>query len=87
VGLLDGITRKAIMRVARDLGLEMREEPLTLHDLYTSDECFATATRLEILPIVSIDGRRVGNGTTGPITAKIRRGFMDFANREGTPIY
>ena len=87
VGLLDGITRKAILRVARGLGIEVGEEPLTLHDLYTSDECFATATRLEILPIVSIDGRQIGNGTRGPITAKIRQAFMDRANREGTPIY
>jgi branched-chain amino acid aminotransferase len=87
VGLLDGITRKAIMRVSRDVGLEVSEEPLTLHDLYTSDECFASATRLEILPIVSIDGRQIGSGTRGPITAKIRQAFMDMANREGTPIY
>ena len=87
VGLLDGITRKAILRVSRDLGIEVGEEPLTLHDLYTSVECFATATRLEILPIVSIDGRQIGNGTRGPITAKIRQAFMDMANREGTPIY
>jgi branched-chain amino acid aminotransferase len=67
--------------------LEVAEEPLTLHDLYTSDECFASATRLEILPIVSIDGRQIGEGTRGPITAKIRQAFMDMVNREGIPIY
>jgi branched-chain amino acid aminotransferase len=87
VGLLDGVTRRAILRIAREQNLETGEEPLTLHDLYTSDECFATATRVEILSIASIDGRRIGDGTMGPITAQIRRGFMEMVNREGTPIY
>ncbi len=86
-GVLDGVTRGAILRVAREQGLETMEEPLTMHDLYTSDECFATATRLEIVPIVWVDGRRIGDGAPGPITNKIQRGFKDLVNREGTAIY
>jgi branched-chain amino acid aminotransferase len=86
-GVLDGVTRRAILRVGHEQGLETREDPLTMHDLYTCDECFATATRIEIVPIVWIDGRRIGDGTPGPITDQIKRGFMDLVSREGTPIY
>ena len=86
-GILDGVTRRTILRIGREMGLESNEEPLTLHDLFTCDECFCTATRIEILPIVWIDGRQVGNGTPGSITAKITKNFLELANREGTPIY
>lgn len=87
MGVLDGVTRRAILRIAREIGLEVIEEPLTLHDLYVSDECFATATRLEVLPIVSVDGRRIGDGRPGPVLAKIKQQFVEKAHREGTPIY
>ena len=86
-GVLDGVTRRAILRISREMGLDATEEPLTLHDLYTCDECFCTATRVEVLPIVWVDGRQVGSGAPGPITAKITRRFLEVANREGTPIY
>ncbi len=87
MGVLDGVTRRAIIRIARELGFEMIEEPLTMHDLYVSDECFATATRLEVLPIVAVDGRRIGNGTPGPVIGKIKERFRQIASREGAPIY
>jgi len=87
VGILDGITRRGILRVAHEQGFETAEEPLTMHDLYTSDECFCTATRIEVFPIVWVDGRQIGNGTPGPITNKIIKSFLELAHREGTPIY
>ncbi len=87
VGLLDGITRQTILRLAREESFDVAEEPLTLHDLYTSDECFAAATRIEILPIASIDGRQIGDGSAGPVTNQLRRSFLDLVNRAGTPIY
>ena len=86
-GILDGITRRVILRLAREMGLEAAEEPLTLHDLYTSDECFCTATRVEVLPIVWVDGRQIGSGTPGSVTTNITKRFLELANREGTPIY
>ena len=86
-GVLDGVTRRIMLRIAREMGLEAAEEPLTLHDLYTSDECFCTATRIEVAPIVWVDGRQIGNGTPGFVTAKITRKFLELAGREGTPIY
>ena len=86
-GVLDGVTRRAILRIGREMGVEATEEPLTLHDLYTCDECFCTATRVEVLPIVWVDGRQVGSGAPGPVTAKITKKFLELANREGTPVY
>ena len=87
LGVLDGITRREVLRVAADQGFETAEEPLTQHDLYTSDECFCTATRIEVLPIVWIDGRQIGEGIPGPITVKLMEAYIELAKREGTPIY
>ena len=86
-GILDGVTRRVVLRIAREMGLETVEEPLTLYDLYTSDECFCTATRIEVVPIVWVDGRQIGSGTPGPVTTSITKRFLELVNREGTPIY
>lgn len=86
-GVLDGITRRCILRIAREAGLEAIEEPLTLHDLYTSDECFCTATRIEVIPIGWIDGRRIGDGKAGPLTRQLTASFLELTGKEGTPIY
>jgi branched-chain amino acid aminotransferase len=86
-GILDGLTRREILRVAADQGFEPAEEPLTMHDLYTCDECFCTATRIEVMPIVWVDGRQIGDGMPGPITGKLMEAFIEFAKQEGTPIY
>ena len=86
MGVLDGVTRRGILRVAQEQGFQTAEEPLTMHDLYTSDECFCTATRIEVLPIVWVDGRQIGNGAPGSITNKIIASFLEFAYREGAPI-
>ena len=86
-GILDGITRREVLRVAAEQGFETAEEPLTMHDLYTSDECFCTAMRIEVLPIVWIDGRLIGNGMPGPTTVKLMEAYIELAKREGTPIY
>jgi len=86
-GILDGITRRVILRFADKLDLDMVEEPLALHDLYTCDECFCSATRIDILPIVWIDGRQIGDGTPGPITGRISKAFQEIVQNEGTSIY
>jgi branched-chain amino acid aminotransferase len=86
-GILDGITRRCVLRIAKEMGLDTVEEPLTLHDLYTSDECFCTATRIELVPIIWVDGRQIGSGTPGSVTTKIMKKFLELVNCEGTPIY
>lgn len=86
-GILAGVTRQTILDLARGAGIEVAEEPVTLHDLYTADECFGTATRIEIVPIGWIDGRRIGDGASGPLTQRLARLFTDHISRNGTPIY
>ena len=86
-GILDGITRSFVLSLADKLDLDIIEEPLTSHDLYTCDECFCTATRIGILPIVWIDGRRIGNGEIGPIAVRILKAYQEILQNEGTPIY
>jgi len=58
-----------------------------LHDVYTSEECFCTATRTEIVPIGNVDGRPIGNGDAGLITNNLAKRLRDLTAREGTLIY
>ena len=74
-GILDGITRNAVMELAHTAGIDCREATLTRHDLYTADECFLTGTAAEVIPVVDIDGRLIGSGVPGPITTRLTRDF------------
>ena len=74
-GILEGITRNAVMELAHTAGIDCREATLTRHDLYTADECFLTGTAAEVIPVVDIDGRSIGSGVPGPITARLTRDF------------
>ena len=74
-GILEGITRGAVMELAHAAGIDCREATLVRHDLYTADECFLTGTAAEVIPVVEIDGRRVGAGVPGPVTARLTRDF------------
>lgn len=74
-GILEGITRNAVMELAHTAGIDCREATLTRHDLYTADECFLTGTAAEVIPVVDIDGRTIGAGTPGPITARLTTDF------------
>jgi len=85
-GVLDGVTRRTVLKIAAEVGIETAEEPLTLHDLYTSEECFCTATRIEIVPIVAVDGRQIGSGEAGPMTRQLGERFLEYTRHHGTPI-
>ncbi len=74
-GILEGITRGAVMELAHAAGIECRESTLTRHDLYTGEECFLTGTAAEVIPVVEIDGRMIGSGTPGAITARLTADF------------
>jgi branched-chain amino acid aminotransferase len=74
-GILEGITRNAVMELAREAGIDCREATLTRHDLYTADECFLTGTAAEVIPVVDIDGRTIGSGTPGPVTKRLTTAF------------
>ena len=81
-GCLDGITRDSVIRIARDLGYEVREENLVRTDLYNADECFFSGTAAEITPIREIDDRAVGEGHRGPITKELQGAFFSATKGE-----
>ncbi len=75
-GILEGITRNTVIRLAREAGHDVRETPLVRHDVYTSEECFLTGTAAEVIAVVSLDGRQIGSGVPGPITQDLRGRFQ-----------
>jgi branched-chain amino acid aminotransferase len=77
--LLPGITRDSIITLARDIGLEVREQPLPRETLYTADEIFFTGTASEVTPVRSVDKIKVGLGRTGEVTKLLQRTFLDLA--------
>jgi branched-chain amino acid aminotransferase len=81
-GILEGITRNAVLELAQRAGIPTREESLTRHDVYTADECFLTGTAAEIIPVVKCDGRVIGNGKPGPITRQLRERFFALVREE-----
>jgi branched-chain amino acid aminotransferase len=74
---LDGITRDAVLTMARDLGIEVIEKRITRDEIYCADEAFFTGTAAEVTPIRELDDRVIGNGGRGPITKKIQDLFFD----------
>jgi branched-chain amino acid aminotransferase len=81
-GILEGITRAAVIELAEQAGLEVREVPLTRHDVYIADECFLTGTAAEVIPVVKVDGRQIGAGAPGPITRDLIERFHRLARGE-----
>jgi branched-chain amino acid aminotransferase len=78
-GSLEGITRQLVMKLARDTGIEVVEKDMTKFDLYISDEFFLTGTAAEVIGVIDIDGRTIGDGTPGPITKSLRKKFFEYA--------
>ena len=85
-GALAGVTRAVVFEVARDLGVEIREENITRYDIYTADECFLTGTAAEIIPAVELDSRPVHDGKPGPVTRRLTELFRELTRTTGTPI-
>ncbi len=81
-GILVGITRGVVLDLAGKLGIEAVEEDITPADLYPADECFLTGTAAEIVPVTKVDGRNIGSGTPGEITAKLTAAFRDFIQQQ-----
>jgi branched-chain amino acid aminotransferase len=74
-GILAGITRNAVIEIAREGGIDVRETPLTKHDVYIADECFLTGTAAEVVPVVKVDSRTIGAGKPGPMTRDLEKRF------------
>ncbi len=80
-GILEGLTRNTTIRLAREAGYTVFETTLSRHDIYVSHECFLTGTAAEVISVVSLDGRQIGNGKPGRITNELRRRFQKLTRR------
>jgi len=81
-GVLDGITRRAVMRLAVQAGVTVREITLQRHDVYVAEECFLTGTAAEVIPVVGVDGRKIGSGKPGPVTQDLLKRFKQLTRGE-----
>lgn len=86
IGALEGITRGAIMDLCVKLGLPLKEEPFTLHDVYVADEVFFTGTAAEVIAVREVDGRIIGDNRAGPITMKLLEEFRKIVTVDGVKV-
>ncbi|MGN1402655.1 MAG: D-amino-acid transaminase [Bacillus sp. (in: firmicutes)] len=70
--ILNGIVRQVMMKLGRKNGIQIEETPFTLEELFGAEEVFMTSTTAEIMPIIEVDGKRIGNGTPGELTRKLQ---------------
>jgi len=85
-GILDGITRGAVIECAEAEGVKLSEKMFPITEIYTADECFLTGTAAELVPVVKVDGRIIGDGKPGPTTRRLLDRFRALTASEGTPI-
>ena len=86
-GALYGITRRVVMDLGAETGLEVCEAELSRHEFFNADECFLTGTGAELVPVVNIDGRVIGNGKPGSLTRDLVKRYHALTNASGEPIY
>ena len=86
-GALYGITRGVVMDLARQSGLQVSEPNLTRYDVFNADECFLTGTGAEVVPVVKVDGRVIGQGKPGPRTKELVQKYHQLVQSEGEPIF
>lgn len=87
LGALEGITRAAVMEIAAQMQLDVVEAPFTRHDVYVADEVFLTGTAAELMPVVKVDDRVIGDGTPGAVTAKLHAAFHARTGMDGVRLY
>ena len=80
-GILAGITRAALIELSQEMGNPIREMTMTRHDIYTADECFLSGTAAEVIPVVKLDGRMIGDGKPGPFFRDLRERFHELARQ------
>ncbi|MBA3893502.1 MAG: branched-chain-amino-acid transaminase [Gemmatimonadales bacterium] len=78
-GILKGVTRDVVIELGREAGYDVQETMLNRYDVYTADEAFFTGTASELIAIRQVDGRTIGNGTSGPVTRDLRSRFQALA--------
>jgi branched-chain amino acid aminotransferase len=85
-GGLEGITRAKVMELARQMGLEVQETVMSRYEIWTADEVFLTGTAAEVIAVVELDKRVIGNGKPGPVTNSLIKAYRELACREGIRI-
>ena len=85
-GCLPGITRAAVIEIARQAKILTCERNISLSEIYTADEIFSTGTMGEFSPVLEVDGRTIGTGKPGPATDRLRKRFTEITAREGEPL-
>lgn len=83
MGTLRGITRDAVLEIAKKGRIPVHEHVITRHEVYISDECFLTGTAAEIIPAVKVDGRTIGTGKPGKLTLSLMKKFKELTKKEG----
>ena len=83
--ILNGVTRRFVIKCALELGMQVREAPLTRHEFFNADEAFLCNTSWEVLPVRELDGRMIGSGKPGPVTLKLHRFFKRRIQQDVTP--
>ncbi|MGR9050770.1 branched-chain-amino-acid transaminase [Halobacillus faecis] len=87
LGALEGITRNAIIDLAEDKGYKVKEQPFTRHDVYVADEVFLTGTAAEVIAVVEVDQRKVGEGKPGVVTNHLLSEFRKVTTTDGYKVY
>ena len=82
-GSLQGITRDTVLMLARNNKIPCEERCITRHEVYTADECFLTGTAAEIIPVVKVDGRIIGDGKPGAVTLQMMKMFKALTQQNG----
>ena len=82
-GRLRGITRQAVLDLAAKAKLQTEERLITRHEVFIADECFLTGTAAEIIPVVKVDGRVIGDGRPGALTKKLMASFHAMTTKDG----
>jgi branched-chain amino acid aminotransferase len=75
-GILEGITREAVIELAEEMNVPVEQVPFVRHDVFIADECFLTGSAAEVIPVVKLDSRVIGDGKPGPITRRITERFV-----------
>jgi len=83
---LKGVTRETLLSLAASLGIRAEEKPFTLFDVWTSKEAFICGTGAEVVPVLSVDDRTIGNGAIGPVTGRVIAAYEQLVRAQGTPI-
>ena len=83
---LNGITRETLLSLALSLGIRTKERPFTLFDVWTAREAFICGTGGEVVPVLSVDGRTIGDGRIGPVTSRIVAAYFELVRSQGRPI-